>query len=309
MEEVLAKYFSGEATNDEITLVENWRSESESNAKAFFYTKNVWLTSQPESAAPSHILDGILATSPQGKQVPFIMRSWVKYASAAVLVMAISLLFFINNNSAEGDVYTNQSLTDGSEILLHGSSSMEVVNFDESIREVKISGKGYFDVERDESRPFIIHTDNAKVQVLGTSFLVKSTENGTEVCVESGVVELSKKVAGSDAISVKLTKGEMGLITNNNKGIIKRNIGDANYLAWKTKVITFDGNTMSEVEQVLEDVYGIDVKFENPQFKGCKLTAKFNKKKAKDAIEIIARTFGVEYEYANGQAILKGKGC
>ncbi|MEP0985181.1 FecR domain-containing protein [Ekhidna sp.] len=307
MEEVLAKYFSGEATNDEITLVESWRSESESNAKTFFYTKNVWLASQPEVAAPSDVLDGILS-SPQGKQVPFIMRSWVKYASAAVLVLAISLLFVLNNDSGES-VYTNQSLTDGSEILLHGTSSMEVVNFDENIREVRITGKGYFDIERDEARPFIIHTDNAKVQVLGTSFLVKTTAYGTEVCVESGVVELSKKTTGSEVISVKLEKGEMGLISNNNKGIIKRNIGDANYLAWKTKVLTFNGNTMTEVEQVLEDVYGIDVKFENPDFKNCKLTAKFNKKKAKDAIEIIARTFGVEFEYKDGKAILKGKGC
>ncbi|WP_421765385.1 FecR family protein [Ekhidna sp.] len=307
MEEVLAKYFSGEATNDEITLVESWRSESESNAKTFFYTKNVWLASQPEVAAPSDVLDGILS-SPQGKQVPFIMRSWVKYASAAVLVLAISLLFVLNNDSGES-VYTNQSLTDGSEILLHGTSSMEVVNFDENIREVRIAGKGYFDIERDEARPFIIHTDNAKIQVLGTSFLVKTTAYGTEVCVESGVVELSKKARGSEVISVKLEKGEMGLISNNNKGIIKRNIGDANYLAWKTKVLTFNGSTMTEVEQVLEDVYGIDVKFENPDFKNCKLTAKFNKKKAKDAIEIIARTFGVDFEFSNGEAVLKGKGC
>ena len=101
----------------------------------------------------------------------------------------------------------------------------------------------------------------------------------------------------------------MGLVSSNNKGIIKRNNNDLNYLSWKTKVITFEESTMSEVEQVLEDVYGIEIKFENPAFKNCKLTAKLNKKKAKDAIEIIARTFGVEYEYSKGKAILKGKGC
>lgn len=307
MEEVLAKYFSGEATKDETTLVENWRSESETNAKAFFDAKNVWLNTHKNIEPPQGLLNEILA-EPVGKEVPFIMRNWIRYASAAILVLAISLLFMLNQNSVEIN-YISQNLKDGSEIALHGNSTLEILKMDENVREVRVNGKAYFDIERDETRPFIIHTDNAKVEVLGTSFIVKSSENATEVCVESGLVEISKRTTNSDAVSVKLKKGEMGLVSNSNKGIIKRNNNDLNYLAWKTKIITFDGSSMAEVEQVLEDVYGIDVSFENPTFKNCKLTAKFNKKKAKDAIEIIARTFGVEYEYSNGKAILKGKGC
>ncbi len=308
MEEVLAKYFSGNATKDEISSIESWRSESNSNTKAFLDAKIVWLESQPQKAAPSYILESILEEK-EGKQVPFIMRNWVKYASAAVLVFAISLLFILNSGES-GANFSNQDLRDGSSIALHGSSTLEVINFNENLREVRISGKAYFDIERDESRPFIIHTDNATVEVLGTSFVVNTYGDKTEVCVESGLVEFTKSKKGSsDAVSVKLSKGEIGLISNNNKGIIKRNNNDLNYLAWKTKVITFNESTMAEVEQVLEDVYGINVSFDNPEFKGCKLTAKFNKKKAKDALEIIARTFGVEYEFANGKAILKGKGC
>lgn len=307
MEEVLAKYFSGEATKDEIALVESWRSESETNAEVFFEAKNVWITTQTKIHPSADVLDQILH-EPHVKHIPFILRNWVKYASAAVLVLAISLLFILNQKSGEGN-FMSKELSDGSVIALHGSSNLEVINIDENAREVRVSGKAYFDIERDESRPFIIHTENAKVQVLGTSFLVKSDDHSTEVCVESGLVEFTKALTRNDAVSVKLSKGEMGLVSINNKGIIKRNINNPNYLAWKTKVITFEESTMAEVEAVLEDVYGIDVKFENPAFKNCRLTAKFNKKKAKDAIEIIARTFGVEYEFSKEKAILKGKGC
>ncbi|MEQ6168666.1 FecR domain-containing protein [Ekhidna sp. MALMAid0563] len=307
MEEVLAKYFTGEATKDEIELVESWRSESETNANAFFEAKNVWSATQPELTPPTHVLDEILK-EPQAKQVPFILRNWVKYASAAILILAISLLFVLNQNSDEVN-FTSTALSDGSKVALHGSSTLDIINIDENIREVRVTGKAYFDINRDESRPFIIYTENAKVKVLGTSFVVKSSDNSTEVCVESGLVEFSKAISGRDEVSVKLSEGEMGLVSTNNKGIIKRNNGDLNYLAWKTKIITFEENTMAEVEAVLEDVYGIEVTFENQAFKNCKLTAKFNKKKAKDAIEIIARTFGVDYEYSNGKAILKGKGC
>ncbi|WP_370087053.1 FecR family protein [Ekhidna sp.] len=303
MEEVLAKYFSGNASKDEISSVETWRSESDSNAKAFLDAKIVWLESLPSEAPPAHVLSEILGEK-EGKQVPFMLRSWIKYASAAVLVLALSLLFILNQNSESN--FSNEKLSDGSRIALHGNSSMEVLNFNEAVREVKITGKAYFDIERDESRPFIIHTDNATVEVLGTSFVVDTYGGKTEVSVESGLVKLAKV---DDDVNVKLGEGEVGLVSNNNKGIIKRNINDLNYLSWKTKIITFNGSTMAEVERVIEDVYGIEVSFEDPTFKNCKLTAKFNKKKAKDAIEIIARTFNVEYNYSNNKAVLKGKGC
>lgn len=303
MEEVLAKYFSGNASKDEISSIESWRCESDSNAKAFLDAKIIWLESQPVETPPTHILDKILDEK-EGKQVPFMLRSWIKYASAAVLVLAISLLFILNQNSEPN--FSNQKLSDGSRIALHGNSSMEILKLDETIREVMITGKAYFDIERDESRPFIIHTENATIEVLGTSFVVDTYGGKTEVSVESGLVKLAK---AADDVNVRLGKGEVGLVSNNNKGIIKRNNNDLNYLSWKTKIITFNSSTMSEVERVIEDVYGIEISFEDPTFKNCKLTAKFNKKKAKDAIEIIARTFNVEFDYSNNKAVLKGKGC
>lgn len=305
MEEVLSKYFSGEATKDEISSVETWRSESEDNAKAFYDSKLVWISSHQNEEAPAYILEQIIG-EPKAKQVAFLMRSWVRYASAAVLVLAVSLLFVLNRNTADTN-YVEKSLSDGSVVSLQGDSKLEVLNFNKDIREVKVYGKAYFDIERDESRPFIIHTENAIVKVLGTSFVVDSEGTKTEVLVESGIVELLK--AGNNDVSVKLTKGEMGLVDNNNTGIIKRNNDDLNYLAWKTKIITFNQSSMAEVEEVFEEVYGIEMKFDNPDFKNCKITAKFNKKKAKDAIEIIARTFNVQYEYSNKEAVLKGKGC
>lgn len=304
MEEILAKYFSEEATKDEISLIESWRSESEENAKSFFDAKSVWLDSQQLQAPPQSILDEILKGEKEAKQVSLWNTSWIRYGIAASIVAVLGVWFLLSDS---GNVNVEStSLADGSLVALHGDSRLEIINMDESVREVKIHGKGYFDIERDENRPFIIHTENAVVKVLGTSFVVDSYGSDTEVAVESGLVELIK--ANAD-VSIKLSKGELGLVSTNNEGIIKRNNDDLNYLAWKTKILTFKDASMSEVVNTIEDVYGITVKIENPAFSSCKLTAKFNKKKPKDALEIIARTFKIEYDYSNGVAILKGKGC
>lgn len=307
MEDLLAKYFSGEATQDEISLVESWRSESKANAKLFFESKIIWSTaSTSEQIYRPDILNSILNESTaENKSIQHFLlnTTWTKYAAAAVLAVAIGLLFILNNTQND---FATEILADGSEITLHGASGIDIVQMNESMREVKLTGKAYFDIERDESRPFIIHTPNATIKVLGTSFVIDSDAADTDVRVESGLVELSKD---GGALSVNLKKGEMGFVSNSNKGIIKKENDDANYMAWKTKILTFDDSQINDVIEVLEDVYGLKVQLEDPSFSNCKLTAKINKKKAKDAIEIIARTFNVEYEIKRKTVILKGKGC
>lgn len=305
MEEVLAKYFSNEASKDEISFVDSWKSESESSAQEFFDAKIVWLSTEQINAPSKDLLSEILGEEPQQKQV-FWNNSFFKYGVAASVIAVLSLLFLFRGDTDLN--YTNQSLTDGSLISLHNNSTYEIINFNKEVREIRVTGKAYFDIERDENRPFIIHTENAIVKVLGTSFIVDTYMNKTEVCVESGLVELVKN-EGNDMVSVKLSQGDMGLVTANNKGIIKKTNENLNYLSWKTKVLTFSNSKMIDVVNTLEDVYGISVGIENQDFNNCRLTAKFNKKKPKDALEIIARTFNIEYELSNGKAIFKGKGC
>lgn len=306
MEEILAKYFSGEANNDERLLVESWRSQSKENAKAFFDSKIIWMDSIRFEEKRPDILAAIIDEQPAGKGLQSFMinYNWVKYAAAAVLVLALGLLFILNQPSQS---FNSQILEDGSEISILGNAEVEVVSMTDELREVRlISGKAFFDIERDESRPFVIYTNNAKIKVLGTSFLINAESADTEVRVASGLVELIKS---NDDLSVKLEKGEMGHISNSNIGIIKKPNDNLNYLAWKTKILTFKNSEMSEVKQVLEEVYGITVELDNVAFSSCKLTAKINKKKAKDAIEIIARTFDIEYDFKNDKVVFKGIGC
>ena len=67
MEELLAKYFSGEISKDERSLVESWRSESEENAMSFFDAKSIWLDSLPIQPPHKEKLDLILGNEPQAK--------------------------------------------------------------------------------------------------------------------------------------------------------------------------------------------------------------------------------------------------
>lgn len=310
-EEVLAKYFSGEGTVKERQSVEEWRAASDVNAEAFLDAKVAWLASEPMVAPPPHVLEGILAADKEPHEeesgARVVSMNWIYAAAASVVLVVAVVLLFYKNSDGSVPMVTKQELSDGSSVSLYKDASLQLVSFDGATREVKVSGKVYFDIERDESKPFIIHTSNATVKVLGTSFLVESESIETVVSVESGLVELVKKDA---EVSVFLEKGEKGLVLASNKGIIKKTNEDLNYLSWKTNVLSFKESKMSDVKRVLEEVYGLVVTFEHSNLEECKLTAKFNKKKPKDVLEIIARTFDLKYELKKGKRVhFTGKGC
>jgi transmembrane sensor len=87
-------------------------------------------------------------------------------------------------------------LPDKSVVWLNaGSKLLYEKTFGNTIREVELSGEGYFDVVKDPERPFIIHTEKLNIKVLGTAFNVKSYPNDetTETSLIRGMIEVTMK--------------------------------------------------------------------------------------------------------------------
>ena len=53
-----------------------------------------------------------------------------------------------------------------------------------------LSGDAYFDVARDEDKPFVVKTSSISVEVLGTAFSVSAGEETTQVLLERGSVRV-----------------------------------------------------------------------------------------------------------------------
>ncbi|MEP6748219.1 MAG: FecR domain-containing protein [Bacteroidota bacterium] len=85
-------------------------------------------------------------------------------------------------------------LPDGTEVWLNADSKLEYSgDFSGKYREVNLSGEAYFDVVKDKSRPFIIHTSTVRIKVLGTAFNVRSypADKTTETSLIRGSVEIA----------------------------------------------------------------------------------------------------------------------
>src|SRR5690606_13630468 len=86
------------------------------------------------------------------------------------------------------------ALTDGSRVLLEpGARLKQAADFNTNERTVFLQGNAFFDIARDETRPFEVRTEFIATRVLGTSFSIRQDEFSGETAVEviSGKVEVN----------------------------------------------------------------------------------------------------------------------
>lgn len=138
----------------------------------------------------------------------FFNRRRIAWSAAAAAVIVIAWFSFLRpgKTSIEGKSLAKNTIStkrgskskvqlpDGTQVWLNAESKI-VYNesFQGKIREVQLTGEAFFDVVRDESRPFIIHTNTIDVKVLGTAFNVRSyaNEKNTETSLIRGLVEVT----------------------------------------------------------------------------------------------------------------------
>jgi len=112
---------------------------------------------------------------------------------------------------------TQIQLPDGSVVRLNSSSSLTYdKNFGKNIREVSLTGEAFFEVTKDSSHPFIIHTNVIDIKVVGTAFNVKSypNETNTETSLIRGKVEVTVKNRSNEKIY--LEPNEKLVVANDN---------------------------------------------------------------------------------------------
>ena len=160
-----------------------------------------------------------------------------------------------------GGMYSLE-LEDGTRVWLNADSRLEYpAVFPSGRREVSLSGEAYFAVARDTSAPFTVRTARGDVRVLGTEFNVKcyADEGVMEATLVEGQVGLSDEGAGS----VVLEPGEQAVVGEGVQGIAVREVNVQHYIGWRENRLSFQGETLEEIMQVLARWYDIEVVFED----------------------------------------------
>lgn len=196
-----------------------------------------------------------------------------------------------------------QTLSDGTKVYLNQNSTLTAAaDFNEETRTVTLQGEAYFDVKRDETRPFVIKANGTEVRVLGTSFNVKAYDKRVSVAVTSGKVQFSSAKA-----KTLLIKDESAAVEADT--IIKLPEINLNELAYRTRVFVFDKTNLSDVVASLREGYQADIRLSSRHLANCRLTARFEKESLEATLTVIAETLNLKVVRRGNSILLDGSGC
>ncbi len=197
-------------------------------------------------------------------------------------------------------------LDDGSMVHLNAASSISYPqHFDEAKREISISGEAFFEIERDEQRPFSIRVNDYSVMVLGTSFNVKAYKGDDKfaVTVESGSVRVDLAIPDKEPVTLT---GKQKLTFSPASGkYIVQNAKVEDELSWRKGILKFDATPMLEVKNNLERWYGVPIEIEGDNIYEKTLTGTHKNENLRSVIEAITFATGTRYEINNSTIIIK----
>lgn len=236
-------------------------------------------------------------------------------AAAAFILVASFAIFLALSHFSNERIVTEQSirsltLPDGTQVTLNKKSRIRYPSsFRADSREVSIEGEGYFEVVKNPQAPFIIKTERAIIEVVGTSFNVRAYEfeKMVEVAVSEGVVSLSPKKDPEN--KVILGEGKTGIYDHRDRSLNKMDIPDMNYLSWKTGKIVFDEDHLKNVIETLSRIYERKIILKDSSLGNCMLTATFEDQSLESVMNVISSTLSLNLTIEGNTFILSGNGC
>jgi len=219
--------YSGEITERERAGFQAWLAESADHRAAFRMLDDLWtsLDRVPDiengwfesSAVASNFTTPFQGGLRSGWRT--VLRTAAKAGIAAGLVASIAAIATLTTLNLMGRVDERQfattlgevrtlGLTDGSQLVMRADTAI-VAGMSAEERSVTIErGGAYFDVTKDEDRPFVVSAGAVDIRVHGTAFDVLKGPSSVTVSVTHGRVAVSEVAEDSGAQSVELTGGQ-----------------------------------------------------------------------------------------------------
>ncbi len=333
---LLSRKLSGEATPGELKELEEWIRDNPQDHYVIESVQLYWhnMPAQDffnisDNAHFERILTKaetpVVAISRYQPTTRKYSRAGLKWAAAAVLIgftVVAGILFnqgkLQKEDGAKNDIVTTRGtkskiiLPDGTKVWLNADTRL---NFDKkfngALREVYLDGEAFFDVAKNKDRPFIVHTSDIDIRVLGTAFNVKSYKE--EATIEATLIHGSIQVTKQKECIPKI------ILSPNEKLVFNKLIGkvvespdhlpmgkekEAQYLvskiainesndssivetAWIHNRLLFDGDTFKELAIKMERWFDVQIKFENAEVANYRLRGAFEDETIGEALKAL----------------------
>ena len=322
--EKLAKYLSGEMSETESCAYEKEISVSEENEIRIKKLKKQWsamngyhIAKSPHTGKAWDKLHGRLQEEnlipvQQDASKIRLMPALLKIAAAVLILVGTGIGFYMimSRKPAVEMVQLNtgnevntliKTLADGSVIYIAQNSLFSFPEeFKSGSRNVELKGEAFFDIAPNPDRPFIIETDEALIQVLGTAFNVK-TQNGKgfELFVDRGKVKVTLK---TDPSSSEMVMAGEKISTVKNSLVKSKHIANET-TSWYKQRMQFKDESLQNIIHVLNRNFNTTFVLSDNEIGKHKLTVTFQNETAETMTELICMTLNLKSQKINGAVV------
>jgi len=214
-------------------------------------------------------------------------------------------------------------LPDGSSVLLHPKSSIKYSRIAGGSREVRLTGKAFFEVAKDPACPFLVYSGEMVTKVIGTSFTITaySSDADFSVAVKTGKVAVSaggsmKKVSGKEAknTTMNLVSNEL-LVFNRETLLFKRKDLQRTellrYVPATQITYSFEDTPVTDIFHLIANAYGLKIDMPASVFTGCELTTNLTDEPLFEKLDIVCNAIGpgTSYVVEDGHIRVISNGC
>ena len=236
---------------------------------------------------------------------------WFSIVAAASLMIAAAIIYVLMAKPEDVLVRTafGESRTfflpDSTKVTLNANSSLRYTgDFNESSREVWLTGEGFFSVvHKKDNQNFLVHTDEVKVEVLGTRFNVNARGHKSQVVLEEGQVKLALKENERTEAPMMMLPGDLVEVSKM-KAVVRKKVKAENYSSWRENKLVFVGTTLEEIGQLLADNYNYQVRFKTQDIAQLQFTGSASVDNPQALLQIISKVFNLTVHQEEGRRIM-----
>ncbi|HTN06575.1 FecR family protein [Agriterribacter sp.] len=298
-----------------------------------------------EHSPNNHLTQSHQYMSPllRGKRLLKQLRYYAA-AAAAVTAIILSAIFWKQNNTSRsimaGATANNSNnkpatlleftsakgerklvtLPDGTLLHLNAGSTLRIdPEFAQKNRNVFLSGEALFDVQHNESLPFIVHVDSYDVKVLGTLFNVKAYAGDitNEVSLLRGKVEvLNRNNSKTTVLSPnhKLLIHYAGAVAKEPAQMLHAVANETKVLplsynkdslvietAWSQNRLEIVNENFEALKEKLERWYNVEIHITDAEVGRYSFTATFEKESIEQVLKALQYSYHFTYKTEGGQ--------
>lgn len=278
-QELLHKYFKGNATRKEERQILEWLEASKENRKLFQKERMFY-----DIALVS---DHRKTRAQMRREKKTRLRHALKWSLRAASILAVALScgilyaeYHYNKTTSLQTVTAPAGqraqvvLADGTKVWLNSGSTLSYApNFARHGRDVELDGEAYFEVTPNKELPFRVLTETNRVHAVGTRFNIcaYTGSNEFETTLVEGIVDVYSK--DNPRPLTRLDKKQL-YRTHNGKSQ-KTTLPSYDYLKWREGIYSFDNQPLSRICSKLALYYKVNIDLRNPALAAHRYTATF----------------------------------